>query len=264
MRKYVVAVSLAFFVVILSGCTRESESEKMTTAISRALFDNAEVLYKSEINRTRVAFNNDTRLLIYHFWKAERFVENGTLFFHLYPEDPSNLPENRKELGFLNKNLSKEQFVTHDSVNYYLVLKMPEYNISKLTTGQFINGKRNWHVNEPLNESGLENTEIKSNSLSLNNHVKGIINSDLTNSNDKGLLNNFESLLELSYTDKYPSESDSSVVYTSKTGSSSAYISEGSLNDCGEEMQNAQKTKGMQDEFKFQNSAGCLLFLKKD
>lgn len=264
MKKMVSIVGFVFFVSILNGCGADNQSEKITTAILRVLFDNTDVLYKSEINRMRVAFNKDKRVLIYHFWKTEQFVENGTLFFHVYPESTADLPSNRKEFGFLNKNLKKEIFVTHDSINYYLALKMPDYKISKITTGQFINGKRNWHVNENFQDKLSNNDETKSMTLSLKNQLSGIIDKDLLSDSDTEQLNKFESLLELSYGELQSLENNSTIIYTSKSNKATVLFSKENSETCGIESEKNKFNEGMEDKFEYENSIGCMHFYKKE
>ena len=266
MKNKITLIGAAIGILINLGCSEPNREEKTTLAISRILFDNADVLYKSEINRMRVAFNHDRRLIIYHYWKEEQFVENGTLFFHLYPYNRSVLPPNREVNGFLNKNLNKELFVTHDSINYFLVLKMPDYPISKITTGQFKGGKRNWFINEVLDEKSEINRQYQNeeNRLKIRNEASGAIKFGMHEELSDELIIKFEELLNLQFSKDEIQETNEYTIYSSAENKNIAVTSR--TVDCKSLIENVSVLKSAvnDDLFQFQNGNGCICLLKRE
>lgn len=263
--KYLLSfLTTAAVLMTFQSCSKPGSKVVVADALSRILYDNAEILYKSEINRMRVAFNHDKRILIYHFWKTERFEENGTLFFHLYPEDKSNLPENRKKYGFVNFNLPKDLFVTHDTVNYYLLLKMPEYAVSEITTGQFKSGKRNWFTNETFSEQIELKTNITAKDFKLINQASDYIVPKLGDTSDSNGMEKFTSLLELTYF-KESSENSESKIYSNRPKNIFSIVS--SIDDklnCEDVLNENQlfAEKEHEDFVQYNFGNGCLLFFK--
>lgn len=133
---------ILFFVLLAIAC--KGENDQFTESIEKVLFLNTETIYKSEINRVKVNYQAHDGTLIYHFWKMEKFDENGTLFLHLYPKDSSLLPVSRVAHGFINRNISKKQLATYDSINFYLAVKLPKNKLARIVTGQHKKGRRNW------------------------------------------------------------------------------------------------------------------------
>tara|TARA_Y100001933_G_scaffold59502_2_gene59607 strand:+ start:22157 stop:23008 length:852 start_codon:yes stop_codon:yes gene_type:complete len=129
--------------LLMESCIK-GEDAKYRQVFESAFNDGAAMVFKSEINRVRVNYLPEKGWLTYHFWKMEKFDENGKLFLHMYPISQNFLPSIRKQHGFLNYNINKEQFVTFDSINYYLVIKLPDFALDKVVTGQFSGKKRSW------------------------------------------------------------------------------------------------------------------------
>lgn len=266
MKNKITLIGAAIGILINLGCSEPNREEKTTLAISRILFDNADVLYKSEINRMRVAFNHDRRSMIYHYWKEEQFEENGTLFFHLYPYNKSVLPRNREDFGFLNKNLNKDLFVTHDSINYFLVLKMPDYPISKITTGQFKGGKRSWFINEILDEktefsSRLQNDD---NRLIIKNVASGAIKFGMHEGLSDELITKFEELLNIQFSKDEIQVTNDYTIYSSAENKNIAVTSR--TVDCNSLTENVSvlKNVAVNDLFQFQTGNGCICLLKSE
>lgn len=133
-----------------TGCERKMNSENKF--VYDFLAENGRQLYKSEMKRTKLDYLPLSQKLVYSFWKQSIFEENGKLFLHLYPKDFHTLPENRREYGFLNIGLGKKDIQKVDSVHFYIIKDISKYaNINRIVTGQYVNNKRTWMVDEVLN-----------------------------------------------------------------------------------------------------------------
>ncbi|WP_123803517.1 hypothetical protein [Maribacter sp. 4G9] len=143
------------------GCER-----KMNPS-NRFVYDflahNGKQLYKSEMKRTKLDYLPSTQKLVYSFWKQSVFDNNGKLFLHVYPKDLQTLPDNRKKYGFLNIGIGKKDIQKVDSTHFYIVKDLSRYGIvERLVTGQYIDNKRTWIVDERINlvtkyDDSLEN-----------------------------------------------------------------------------------------------------------
>ncbi|WP_350286766.1 hypothetical protein [uncultured Croceitalea sp.] len=105
--------------------------------------DNSILVFKSEIQRTRVNYFPDKRVLLYHFWKKEKLDENGDLFLHIYPKEKESLPVNRRNHGFDNLIVEKNNIKTKDSLNFFLAKQLP-IDVERIVTGQYLRTKRTW------------------------------------------------------------------------------------------------------------------------
>ena len=57
-------------------------------------------------------------------------------FLHVFPVDPTDLPGERQRAGFDNLDFDHHRYWRGDS-GCYAVLRLPEYRIAKIRTGQF-------------------------------------------------------------------------------------------------------------------------------
>lgn len=148
--SYLIILPLLILVV---GCARKMDSTNKFVA--NFLEENGIQLYKSEIERTKVDFIPSKQNLVYTFWKNSRFISNGNLFLHIFLKDSSELPNHRKQFGFLNVPIGKEDIQQLDSVNFYIIKDLSSHiGIKKLVTGQYVNHKRTWAVEARIDTMG--------------------------------------------------------------------------------------------------------------
>lgn len=191
--------------ILLIGCDEYDGQEEEFQEIVE---NNAILIFKSEIQRTRVSYFPDKNVLLYHFWKKEKFEKNGDLFLHIYPNDKDKLKSNRKKHGFNNISIQKHELITNDSINFYLTKPLPN-GIAKIVTGQYIETKRKWSVNY---KAPIE--EIMELNYYLANSIKRkAVN--YSNTND----NFYLQLLFKTIDCVYKNDSENQLVFFSKTSS---------------------------------------------
>jgi hypothetical protein len=150
------------FVVLLFSCSKETDSSIETNEfIQRFLGINSVRLYKSEIKRVKVNYFPASTMMVYSFWKQERFNANGNLFLHLYPEDSNDLEEHRKINKFVNLPIDKDEFFRGRPPYFYYFenLQLP-YNLSSIKTGQYNESGKTWKLN--FNDSTFLSKQILS------------------------------------------------------------------------------------------------------
>ena len=70
---------------------------------------------------------------------------NIRFFLHIYPIQQSDLPYLRKQYGFNNHDFSFKKFDGFfDGQHCIVVRHLPDYDIAKITTGQFVKDRRIW------------------------------------------------------------------------------------------------------------------------
>ena len=95
-------------------------------------------------------------LLLYVNDECRGANEDAKFFLHIYPVDPSDLPEHRRQYGFDNRDFSTKLAAVEYGIDYWdplpdrLVLlepsrcaiygELPDYPIAAIRTGQFISG----------------------------------------------------------------------------------------------------------------------------
>ena len=134
------------FVILLFSCSREIDSSIETNDfIQRFLDINSVRLYKSEIKRVKVNYFPASTMIVYSFWKQERFNTNGNLFLHLYPADSNNLQEHRKINKFVNLPIGKDSFFRGRPPYFYYFenLQLP-YSLSLIRSGQYNETGKTW------------------------------------------------------------------------------------------------------------------------
>lgn len=144
----VVSYSLVviIFVTSLFSCSKNSNTLRETNEFIQNFLDkNSITVYKSEIQRVKVNIFPASNMLVYSFWKEERFYQNGDLYLHLYPIDSNNLIEPRKKHKFVNLSISKNAFLRGKPPYLYKFenLQLP-YKLASIQTGQFNKSGKTW------------------------------------------------------------------------------------------------------------------------
>lgn len=160
-------VSFIIFCLISFACSKNETSET-NEFIQDFLDTNSIRLYKSEINRVKVNYFPSSSLLVYSFWKREKFDENGSLFLHLYPENKNDLEEHRKTHGFINLPIGDADLFYHDKPYFYYFesLQLP-FGLSSIRTGQYSDIGKTWKSD--FDERNVLSKEYLANSFLLKN-----------------------------------------------------------------------------------------------
>lgn len=203
-RRSFCFIIITTIILFVFGCNKLNEDNE---EFQKIVEDNSFLLFKSEIQRTRVNYFPDKRILLYHFWKKTIFDKNGKLFLHVYPKNKSDLRSNRKKHGFKNISINQNELITDDSLNFYLIKKIPQ-GIEKIVTGQYIENNRTWFTT--TNEISNSSFAGKKNSNTL---VKKLENSAL----DSKKYNFFLKLLFKTMICVYNNESTKQIFFLSKT-----------------------------------------------
>ncbi len=130
----------------LLSCTGEERMPEETNGFIQYFLDhNSERIYKSEIQRVKVNFFPTSTMLVYSFWKQERFQDNGRLFLHLYPSEVNNLIGNRRKYKFVNVPIDNKNNVALGEKFFYHFqnIQLP-FDLSSLQTGQYNDTSKTW------------------------------------------------------------------------------------------------------------------------
>ncbi len=147
-RKSIVGYTIIAItvVILLFSCSKKTDKPTQTSEFIQHFLDQNSVrLYKSEIQRVKVNIFPASNMLVYSFWKQERFNMNGDLYLHLYPTDSSDLIEPRREHKFVNLPISKNGFFRGRPPYFYQFenLQLP-YDLSSIQTGQYNESGKTW------------------------------------------------------------------------------------------------------------------------
>ena len=72
---------------------------------------------------------------------------NFWMFLHIFPDDPADLPADRRELGFVNRDFSITEFIaSFDGKCIYRQPPLPDYPIARIRTGQRVKGELAWRA----------------------------------------------------------------------------------------------------------------------
>lgn len=133
--------------IFLFSCSNSAGTPKKSNDFIQHFLDqNAERIYKSEIQRVKVNFFPASGMLVYSFWKKEKFDSNGKLFLHLYPNDTSKLIEHRRKHGFINLPMDNTDGMIQAYAPYFYQfhnLQLP-YDLSSIQTGQYNDTSKTW------------------------------------------------------------------------------------------------------------------------
>ena len=84
---------------------------------------------------------------------------NFWLFLHIFPADPADLPADRREIGFVNRDFSITEFIaSFDGKCIYRQPPLPDYPIARIRTGQRVKGEVAWRadINLPAHAAATE------------------------------------------------------------------------------------------------------------
>ena len=153
---------------VLFSCSKKVDSPQRTNEfIQRFLDGNSIRLYKSEIQRAKVNFFPASGMVVYSFWKQEKFRSNGDLYLHLYPADSNNLTEDRREHRFVNLPINNGGFKHGRPPYFYKIqnLQLP-YDLSSIKTGQYNEFRKTWKSDykwqDVLNKTSLDKKTLLS------------------------------------------------------------------------------------------------------
>ena len=92
----------------------------------------------------------DGRRLVYRKAPCAPGEIADTFLLHLYPVNPGDLPEERREYGYENRDFRFGQWGTIRDGQCLASVPLPEYPIARIHTGQYIpGGERLWEVELP-------------------------------------------------------------------------------------------------------------------
>lgn len=87
-----------------------------------------------------------------------RLLEDSEIFLHVVPVDAGDLPEDRKQQGFIQLDFRFKKHILRHGKRAVAVVALPDYDIARIRTGQFISGagdkKLLWEAEADFREPG--------------------------------------------------------------------------------------------------------------
>ena len=168
-------ILVTYVVLLLFSCAKKTDTPTQTNEFIQYFLDhNSVTLYKSEIQRVKVNIFPATNMLVYSFWKKERFNINGDLYLHLYPSDSNDLIEPRRKYNFVNLPISNNGFFRGSPPYFYKFenLQLP-YGLTSIQTGQYNKSGKTWKSDFKNHNSLNDEYQAKQALLSGKNSLYG-------------------------------------------------------------------------------------------
>ena len=100
------------------------------------------------IIRSRWNVYEDGNSLVYMKKSCSQEDIAKTFFLHVFPVDEAVLPEHRKQYGFDSLDFNFRDKSLGDGKRCIMVRQLPDYDVSRITTGQNTSGLNRWWIGE--------------------------------------------------------------------------------------------------------------------
>lgn len=154
-------IFVSFCLILISCGTRNLEKENFFR-LEKIAHNTFNAIDFDVVHKFSLYYDSKNHILVLFTWDYKEFLMNGTFFIQYYSDDSIRMPDNRRDLGFLNVPIELDIIDSslETKSQHAVLLKKLQFplDVSKITVGQYLDKKRSWTTN--IDKSGIRVSKI--------------------------------------------------------------------------------------------------------